>query len=893
MMTDRSTGRLCLATALLGTILLTACGGGSSDGGGGGGGGGGGDGGSGGGGGGGGGGGTQSYTVGGTVSGLAGSGLVLQDNGGDDLTVTGSAPFNFATSVANGAKYTVTIKTQPSNPSQTCVLANAGGTISGGNVTDISLACTTNTYSVGGIVTGLMGSGLVLQDNGGDDLAISGNGSFVFATRVASGSAFSVTVKTAPTGPTQVCALTEASGKIESAIVNTITVNCGPIALLAGGLGGYGWSNGTGSDARFSYPTGIASDAAGNLYVADSESETIRKITPAGVVSALAGTANQTGYVDGIGSAARFRYPSGIATDTAGNVYIADAESDTIRKITATGVVTTIAGTDKNPGSSDGTGSAAQFANPNGIAVDAAGNAYIADTDNNTIRKITSAGVVSTLAGTAGQTGSTDGSVISGLSTATFNSPNDIAVDKSGNLYVADSGNNTIRKITPAGVVSTLAGTAGQTGTIDGTGNAARFNYPLGLTVDASGNVYVADNHNFTIRRITPAGDVSTIAGTAGSFGNVDANGTAAYFSRPSDVVVDAAGNAFVADSGNNEIRKITANGQVSTLAGRAAQSGSQDGSGSAARFYSPLGLAADPQGNVYVADYINQEIRKITPAGMVSTLAGGGAGLSGSADGTGATARFNYPEGVAADRNGNVYVADTRNETIRKITPAGVVTTVAGSVGLQGTTDGIGAAARFSDPRTLAADAAGNLYVADTLNCAVRKIAPAGAVTTIAGTPGMCGYLDGPASTAKFSHVVAIAVDTTGIVYLTDSQNVIRKITPDGMVSTLAGAKGQPGDADGSGDTARFGDMYGLAVDSAGNVYAADSSSSTIRRITPAGVVTTVVGTPGSSGDQLGPLPGSINGPYSLAVLPGAGVTLVESDHEDAVLQIALPSNP
>jgi sugar lactone lactonase YvrE len=314
---------------------------------------------------------------------------------------------------------------------------------------------------------------------------------------------------------------------------------------------------------------------------------------------------------------------------------------------------------------------------------------------------------------------------------AAFSTPEGVAVDAAGNLYVADTGNHTIRKITPAGVVSTLAGLAGSSGSADGTGSAARFNVPRGLAVDAAGNVYVADTFNETIRKITPAGVASTLAGLAGNGGSADGTGSAARFSGPSGVAVDAAGNVYVADTFNQTIRKITPAGDVTTLAGLAGSAGSIDGTGSAARFNTPRRVAADAVGNVYVAE-LNHVIRRITPAGVVSTLAGL-AGVVGSADGTGSAARFADPQGVAVDAADNVYVADTANNTIRKITPAGVVTTLAGLAGSSGSSDGTGSAARFTSPRGVAVDAAGNVYVADRNNGAIRKITPAGVVTTVA----------------------------------------------------------------------------------------------------------------------------------------------------------------
>ncbi len=275
---------------------------------------------------------------------------------------------------------------------------------------------------------------------------------------------------------------------------------------------------------------------------------------PAGVVTTLAGSPGQIGSADGTGSAARFDEPIGIAVGSSGNVYVADEGNDTIRKITPAGVVTTLAGSPGQTGSADGTGSAARFTFPSGIAVNAAGNVYVGD-ETDTIREITPAGVVTTLAGDADHQGTTDGTG----STALFEQPAGLAVDAAGNVYVADIGADTIRKITPAGVVTTLAGSPGQTGSADGTGSAARFSFPTSVAVDGTGNVYVADNGNDTIREITPAGVVTTLAGTAGQHGSANGTGTAALFYGPYAVAVDSAGDTvYVADSDNETIRELS-----------------------------------------------------------------------------------------------------------------------------------------------------------------------------------------------------------------------------------------------------------------------------------------------------------------------------------------------
>lgn len=597
--------------------------------------------------------------------------------------------------------------------------------------------------------------------------------------------------------------------------------------------------DGTGTNARFLNPTGVAVDAAGTIYLADGGDHTVRKITASGVVTTLAGGSGQGGSADGTGTAARFVYPYAIAVDAAGNVYVTDIGNHNIRKITAGGVTTTLAGTTGVAGSVDGTGTTAQFNLPQGITVDASGNVYVSDTNNSTIRKISTTGAVTTFAGVAGQTGGADGVGAA----ARFNYPFGLSIDTSGNIYAADFGSSTIRKITAAGTVTTLAGSAGLSGSADGTGNAARLDHPSALSVDGAGTVYVIDTSNQTVRRITAAGSVSTLAGTAGLGGRTDGTGATARFFYPAGIAVTASGTAYVADTGNHSLRVVSAAGIVTTLAGATGLTGIADGLGGDARFAYPNGVALDSAGNLYIADHNNHTIRKMTPAGLVSTLAGAAA-ISGNTDGLGAAARFNGPTGVAVDGSGNVFVADAGNTSIRKITPSGTVTTFAGISGVGGSADGTGTAARFNAPQGIAIDSVGNLYVADTNNSTIRKITTGGTVTTIVGVAGQTGSLDGPGGTARLNGPYAVAVDSAGTVYVADFFNsTIRKVTVSGMVSTLAGLAGKTGLADGLGAVARFNQPYGVAVDAGGNVFVADTYNRAVRRISPGGDVTTVNG--------------------------------------------------
>ena len=615
------------------------------------------------------------------------------------------------------------------------------------------------------------------------------------------------------------------------------------VSTFVGNTGGF--RDGAGTSAEFDLPVGVAVDSSGNLYVADRSNNRIRKITPAGEVSTFAGSTE--GSADGAGTAAQFNGPIDVAVDASGNLYVADSYNHLIRKITATGEVSTLAGSTR--GFRDGDGTAAQFNDPAGVAVDAEGNVYVVDRSNHRIRKITATGEVSTLAGNTWGLRNGTGTA------AQFNNPHGVTTDSSGNLYVADSLNNRIRKITATGEVSTFAGSTEDFR--NGAGIEAQFDFPSGVTVDAEGSVYVTDYFNHRIRKITATGEMSILAG-AGTSGSADGAGTAAQFYSPTGVTADSSGNVYVADLGNHRIRKITATGEVSTLAG--STRGFRDGDGTAAEFDGPAGVAVDSADNVYVADLGNHRIRKITPEGLVSTLAGSTEGFR---DGAGTTAQFKYPTDVAVDAAGNVYVADASNHRIRLITATGEVSTLAGT-GRVGSTNGAGTAAEFDEPVGVAVDSSGNLYVADYGNHRIRRITPTGEMSTLAGSTE--GFRDGAGIEAQFDFPSGVTVDAEGNVYVTDYFNhLIRKITATGEMSFLAGA-GTSGSADGVGTAAQFYSPTGVTADSSGNLYVADYGNHRIRKITATGEMSTLAGSTEGSADGAGTT-AQFNGPIDVAV--------------------------
>ena len=642
---------------------------------------------------------------------------------------------------------------------------------------------------------------------------------------------------------------------------------------IAGSSGGAGIEDGTGAAARFSNPNGVAVDAAGNVYVADMWNDTIRKISPAGEVTTLAGLAGSWGSKDGTRNHARFFQPTSLCLDAAGNIYVTDRANATIRKITPDGVVTTLAGSPGVYAFVNGTGSAARFVEPHGIAIDGAGNLYVTDIGNNNhrIRKITPDGVVTTFAG-AGTNGSDNGTGTA----AKFFYPHGITYDATTSaLYVADSTNDVIRKITvPGAEVTTYAGVVDTPGTARGPIANVRFNNPYAIT-SRNGTLYVSDFSN-TITELTSTTG-TTIGGLAGYPGPDDGALGTSRFGSAGGLAVDGSGDIYVADGGNEAIRKIVGT-TTSTFAGAAERSGFVNGTGTDARFKDVEQIAyypGPPGGWAFVADSGNNAIRKVViSTGEVTTYAGG---TYGYVNANGTNAAFRNPRGVVYDGyDAALYVADTGNNVIRKVAFNGDVTLYAGNPTTSGSTNGDRLIdAKFYFPVALALDSVNNLlYVADMGNGVIRKIhrgtgvvstllhpttgdpltfdaAPQNvsvdssgnvyvgvygkiikvtpsAVTTFAGK-GCCLQfsVDGPGTLANFGFPGPGNTSwfgTSGFV-AEPFTSVVRTIGSDAFVGTAGGLSNVSGASDGTGNVARFNFISSVAATSASSVLVAEQS--------------------------------------------------------------------
>jgi len=591
--------------------------------------------------------------------------------------------------------------------------------------------------------------------------------------------------------------------KVSNGVITTVAGN---------GTPGFSGDGGPATSAQLAGPSNVAVDTAGDLYIVDTGNQRIRKVSNGIITTVAGNGAQGYSGDHGPAAGAHLYNPSAVAIDSAGNLYIADSYNNRIREVSNGVITTVAGGappTGTAPilgpglppyggfGGDGGPATAAQLYDPSGVAVDSAGNLYIADFYNGRIREVSN-GVINTVAG--GGASLSDGSA-----TRAKLAPFRVALDPSGNLYLSDLSGNRIRKVS-GGVITTLAGT-GQPPPVysgnNGPAISALLNQPVGVATDTAGNLYFADSGTDRVHKVS-GGVITTVAGN-GTFGYTGDTGpaTSAELNYPIGIALDSAGNLYIADSHNSSVRKVS-NGVITTVAGNGMQGFSGDGGpATSAQLNNPTGVAVDAAGNLYIADSDNGRVRKVSTNGLITTVAGngilapsngipGGRGYGGfSGDGGPATdAQLSTPTSVTVDSAGNLYISDYDNNRVREVSHA-IINTVAGS-GPNGGFAGFGGdggpatSGQLNGPWGTAVDSAGNLYIADTGNNRVRKVSN-GVITTIAGSTTGGFYGDhGPATSAGLNSPLGVAVGSAGSVYIADSQNSRVRVLTQGTAPTI-----------------------------------------------------------------------------------------------------------
>lgn len=651
----------------------------------------------------------------------------------------------------------------------------------------------------------------------------------------------------------------------------------GQLTVVAGNSrAGFSGDGGQAVRAQLNNPQGIAIDRAGNIYIADAGNNRVRKVTD-GVITTFAGNGSispggpRTFNDGGLATDALMHLPQGVAVDAAGKVYIAVTGDNNIRIVGTDGIIQSFAGNSFPSWAGDG-GNAVDAAlnKPSDLAIDKDGNVLIADTANAMIRKVTTDGKIATVAGSGVHGFAGDGADATKAAVA---SPLSVTVDSAGNFYIVSNADSRIRKVDAKGIITTIAGT-GQPG-FAGDGSAAdkaQMNYPTGITADGSNNLYVADSLNLRIRKISGS-NISSVAGNGKLAYSGDGGAAAnAQLDSPQAVAVDAAGNLYIADTGNNVVRRVARGGAISTFAGNGqVGSGGDNGAATSAQLNTPLGVAVDAAGNVYIADSQNGKVRRVGTNGTIATVAGNGTQGFGGDNGAATSAQLYTPTGVAVDAAGNLYIADFNNNRVRRVSVNGTIATVAGT-GNSGFSGDGGAAtsAQLNLPRAVAVDAAGNLYIADSGNNRIRLVNSSGGITTFAGNglPGFAGD-NGQAIRAQVGNPQGVAVDAAGNVYVADGAGRVRKIYSSGFIQTVAGGnqRGYSGDG-GSSLAAALNAPSGVALDATGNVYIADTGNNAVRSLEFTGYSLTLSAVTNGASNQLGPI-----APGEIVVLWGTGI--------------------
>jgi sugar lactone lactonase YvrE len=673
------------------------------------------------------------------------------------------------------------------------------------------------------------------------------------------------------------------------------------ISTFAGGGAGDGI---VATNASLSGPTGLALDAAGDLFIADPGEHRVRKVGLNGIITTVAGNgAEGYGLNDsGDGNPATeiaLGNPMNVAVDSSGNLFIAELiyggyfDFGRVRKVSTNGIISTVAGGGVNAHGDGANATNVAFRPLYSIAVDVGGNLFVGE---DRVYRVSTNGIISSVAG-----GGTNYPGNGGLATnAQLNAVHGLAADAFGNLFIADTFNNRICKVDTNGLLSTVAGngTFGYCGDGGAATNASLAN-PSGLALDLFGNLFFLDVQDNSVRRVSTNGLITTVAGygnpTNTFYGDGGAATNAGLALGFASLAFDSAGNLFIADTGNNRVRRVDTSEIITTVAGGGTGFSGDGGAATNASLASPHAVAFDESGNLFIADTSNNRISRVDAEGIITTVAGNGSYGSSGDGGAATNASLAAPSSIAFDRLGNLFIADTGNNRISKVDTKGVITSVAG-----GSTNGffgdggLATNAILNSPQGVALDGFGNLFIADSGNNRIRKVDLNSIITTVAGgdTNGFSGD-GGPATNATLAYPLGIASDDAGNIFIADSSNNrIRRVDTNGIITTVAGGGKYGGYM--NGDPAILNSPAAVGIDGFGNLFIADTWNNRIRMVTPSGIIDTVVG--GGVNTYLGDggpaYDAILNSPHGVAV-DASGKLFIADTFDNRIRKVADSSSP